>query len=690
MDQPPLTAPRSSPQTSWEWHLDSQGLAWITFDNPHSTANVFESGTLDELDQLLTELTRFAPRGAIILSGKKRVFTAGASLQWLAQSNDAQTAAGLSAKGQRVFSRLNAARFPIVCAVHGAAAGGGYELALACHWRLASEAPETQMGLPEVSLGTLPGWGGCVRLPRLIGAGSALAHILNAKLISAAEARSQGMIDELTPAEDLRERARQAALRLASEGVPSRIPGADLTATEYAELTARTVRKSRGFLPALAAAIEVVQQSFELPVAEALVVESTQFGLLTSGSTCKNLFYAFSLRERARKRSLAGWFPEAAQSAPTASIRRVGVIGAGVMGAGIAHWCASRGLEVVLTDLNSRQVESGLAKIHRLLEDSVARGVLSQDASTMAAARIAASTEQSALNGCDLIIEAIIENMEAKQALFRDLARHLPPNTLLASNTSALPIDEIFADVPNQARTLGLHFFNPVSRMALIEVVLSRSTSAETADAALGFAKALDKSPVICRSSPGFLVTRVLFFYLNEACRLWEQGVSSEVIDRALQNWGWPMGPMRLIDEVGVDVTDFIFIEMEAYFPHRFKRASICSRLLAADLKGRKGGKGAGFYLYEEKRESINPIPDRLMTNRPQPKEPTEEFIRDHLMNVMSAEAAHCLDEGVVLSTDDVDFALVAGAGFPSFRGGLLRSHSSIGTPSCPERFTTH
>jgi len=259
---------------------------------------------------------------------------------------------------------------------------------------------------------------------------------------------------------------------------------------------------------------------------------------------------------------------------------------------------------------------------------------------------------------------------------------------LLASNTSALPIDEIFAEVPGQTRTLGLHFFNPVSRMGLVEVVLSRSTSAETAAAALGFAKTLDKSPVICRSSPGFLVTRVLFFYLNEACRLWEQGVSSESIDGALQNWGWPMGPIRLIDEVGVDVTDFIFSEMEAYFPTRFKRTSICSRLLAADLKGRKGGKGTGFYVYEEKRESINATPDRLVTDRPQGKEPTEEFIRDHLMNVMTSEARRCLQEGVVLSTDDVDFALLAGAGFPSFRGGLMRTDPLIETPSCPEHIT--
>jgi 3-hydroxyacyl-CoA dehydrogenase/enoyl-CoA hydratase/3-hydroxybutyryl-CoA epimerase len=671
------------------WKLDADGLAWITLTAPNEQTNIFSSETLDSFDQAFNEVSLRNPRAAIISSGQKKIFVAGADLQWLGGVDSPQAGSELARKGQEIFFRLRAAQFPIICAIHGAAVGGGLELALSSHWRMATDAPETKIGLPETSLGIIPGWGGCTFLPRLIGARAALDHILNAKLITGTEAKDLGIVDELTTLKDLPERAREAALRLAKQGLPVRQSGANITPSEYAELAAAVNRKTRGFLPAPVAAIEVVRRGFDRTIPEALTLEAAEFGRLSAGNICKNLLHAFDLREQARKRNLAAWFPDtvASQSIPT--ICRVGVVGAGVMGTGIAHWCAVRGFAVVMTDLNSLQVERGRLAIQTLLKESVAGGKLTLAEATAAAERVIGTTDMSAVHDCDLIIEAIVENIEAKRKLFREMAPWLAPTTMIASNTSALPIDDIFAEVPCPARTIGLHFFNPVNRMPLVELIVGRHTSPETAAATLSFAKALAKSPVICRSSPGFLVTRILFFYLNEACRLWEQGLSGESIDRALQNWGWPMGPLRLIDEVGIDVTDFIFGEMEAYFPGRFKRTSVCSRLLGAGCKGRKGGEGAGFYLYSGKHATTNEAPGLLMPDRSTAMEMPDELICDQLIKVMSTEATLCLREGVILSPDDVDFALLDGAGFPAFRGGLMRNHTLDCPPVHSERVGT-
>ncbi|HUR58206.1 MAG TPA: 3-hydroxyacyl-CoA dehydrogenase NAD-binding domain-containing protein, partial [Opitutaceae bacterium] len=274
---------------------------------------------------------------------------------------------------------------------------------------------------------------------------------------------------------------------------------------------------------------------------------------------------------------------------------------------------------------------------------------------------------------CDLVLEAIVENTTAKQGLFGELAGIVPADAILASNTSALPIEEIAGHVPHPERTIGIHFFNPVSRMPLVEIILARETSAETAERALALVKALGKSPIICRSSPGFLVTRVLFFYLNAAVGLWEQGVPTAELDAALRDFGWPMGPLRLIDEVGVDVTDFIFGEMAHYFPDRFVRSTACGHMLGAGLKGRKNGEGRGFYRYEGGVEAINDGVGKAERGPVGDLAYNSEKIVKQLMQVMVEEAQRCLAESVVKSADDIDFALLSGAGFPAFRGGLMR-----------------
>lgn len=377
--------------------------------------------------------------------------------------------------------------------------------------------------------------------------------------------------------------------------------------------------------------------------------------------------YAARLQAAARERTLAGWELPKTEFAPRA-IRRVGIIGAGVMGSGIAQWCAACGYDVVLRDVNDEVLARGLRVAHELFDGAVQRGKLSAEEAAARKTRLGTTTAWAGFAECDLIIEAIVENVAAKQQLFAELLTVARPDALLATNTSALPLEEITAQLPDASRVVGLHFFNPVSRMPLVELVLGRATSRAAAELALRFVKSLRKTPVICRSAPGFLVTRVLFFYLNEACRLWEKGVATEALDAAMQAWGWPMGPMRLIDEVGVDVTDFIFGEMAHYFPARFERSAICGRLLEQGLRGRKNGASSGFYQYQGRDASPNPA----LAAHPNESTPSADEIARRLMHVMVAEARRCVEEGVVLSPEDADFALLSGAGFPATRGGLL------------------
>nr|AGC09647.1 putative 3-hydroxyacyl-CoA dehydrogenase NAD-binding [uncultured bacterium] len=581
-----------------------------------------------------------------------------------------------------------------MAAIHGACIGGGFELALACHWRIASDDVATQIGFPETSLGTIPGWGGTVRLPRLIGAKPALEHILRAALLNGVAACKAGMIDDVVATADLRDKAKAAAHELPRRGQnppsipPVRVPGL------FKQMRAEMQSKSSDRLPALQAAIDAVDRTLERPMAEALEIEARLFGEVAAGIVCKNLIRVFFLREAAKRRTLDGWFegdapttasrseaharPSKKLQSHRTSIRRIGVVGAGVMGSGLTQWLAAHGFEVTWRDVEQQIVDTGMSVVRRRFDAAVKRGRLTAGEANSALRRISTTTTWDGFGSCGLVIEAIVENLAAKQALFAEMTGIVSRDTILASNTSALPLEEITARVAKPERAVGLHFFNPVSRMPLVELVIGRHTSREHAEQALAVVKALEKAPVICRSSPGFLVTRVLFFYLNEAVRLREQGLSTRQIDGAMREFGWPMGPLRLIDEVGVDVTDFIFRELEHYFAPRFTRNNACGRLVSAKLLGRKNGTDQGFYSYDGGNETVNDLAEPLLVSLPAAENDSgvvpqdTRAIVEWLMRVMVAEAERCLAEGVVRSADEVDFALLSGAGFPAFRGGLL------------------
>lgn len=672
---------------------DGDGVGWLLFGDPDGRARVLGSAAQAALAQALTAAENDGTlRALILIAGGGRVFLAGADLREIAALPDAATASEFSRRGQRLLQRLANLPVPVIAAIDGACVGGGFELALACHWRIATDAAATRVGLPETAIGVIPGWGGCVRLPRLVGVAAALDHILTAELLGADAARGAGFIDEVVPVAELRSTAKVAALTLAKEGRPEALRPPAPDPNVFPERRRAVEKKTRGHLPALSAAIDVLEQSWQNPQREALEIEARVFGEIAAGRVCKNLVRVFFLREAARKRTLDGWFAgtsaepivrseatsadEPGKALASPPIRRVGVVGAGVMGSGITQWLAAHGFDVVWRDVQRDILDAGMDVVRRLFDQAVKRGRMNAGEANAGVHRIDVTTGWDGFDACDLVIEAIVEDRDAKRALFSELAAIVPPRTILASNSSALPIEEIAASVPNPERTLGIHFFNPVSRMTLVELILGKHTSHHDAGRALAFTQALGKSPVPCRSSPGFLVTRVLFFYLNAAVRLWEEGRSTEEIDAAMRDFGWPMGPLRLIDEVGVDVTDAIFRELEHYFSGRFHRTTLCARMLAAGRRGRKNGTSGGFYRYENGRE----LPDETLASQLHPSDETTDGrspretsdLASDLMRVMADEAQRCLDERVVATADDVDFALISGAGFPAFRGGLL------------------
>ncbi len=656
--------------------VDADGIGWITFDDSESRANVFNPPTQAALRAAVEALAAEPVKAVVVVSAKEKIFIAGADLKWLGKLAGAPEAQAASRDGQALFGLLDQFKVPVVCAIHGACAGGGYEIALACHWRLATSARETVIGLPEAGIGLIPGWGGCARLPRLLGGKAAVDHILKAQLLPAADAHRAGLVDELVAPADLKARAKAAALKLATEGKPVRATAAAADPAFFAEQRKFALSRMRG-QPAPLAVLDVVEQSANLPLEAALALEATLFGEIAAGEVAKNLVHVFFLKDAVKKLTVDAWFPRPEGAVAPVPFRSVGVVGAGVMGSGIAQWCAARGYTVVMCDVKQEFVDRGLGVIKGLFAEAAKRGKLSDEVAEQGFARVRGTTDFADFADCDLVIEAIVENVAAKQKLFADISGVVRTDCVLASNTSALPIEELAATATFPGRTIGVHFFNPVSRMPLIEMVLSPHTTRDTADRVLAFAKHLGKTPVICKSSPGFLVTRVLFFYLNEACLLWEQGVPSDVIDRAMRDWGWPMGPMRLIDEVGVDVTDFIYGEMRHYFADRFPSATVCHRMLATGLKGRKNGASTGFYTYEGGKEALNPAMQPFAPAAVKSME--AKAIQDHLNGVMIAETKRVLDEGVLKTANEADFALLMGTGFPAFRGGLMRYAKSVG-----------
>ena len=651
--------------------IGNDQICVLTFDRAESGANIFDDATLDELNEHLDFIENDAAlRGLIIASAKKSIFIAGADLKTLLQQAQSGEMRAFIAKGQKIFNRLADLKIPTVAAIHGASAGGGYEVTLACDYRIATDDPTTRIGLPETTLGLIPAWGGCTRLPRLIGAQRAAEVILKGKLYSAQEASKLGLIDEIAPRDQLIDRAREK-LRAGKREVEGRAP---------ASSASQELRAPRRYgNPAPERAWQIINETLSISPDESLRTELDAIVDLGKMESTQNLIRNFFLAEKYKK----------GPSTPSKRVVHAAVIGAGVMGSGIAQWLSSCGVTVILRDIAREQIDRGLANIEKIYADAVKRGLMTEQKAKEGRARIVASTAPMELRDVQFVIEAASEKMNIKKEVFSELAMEAGPKTVIATNTSALPVNVLAEVTVSPEHVVGLHFFNPVSRMKLVEVVIAKETSEETRARSVAFVRQIGKLPVIVHDSPGFLVNRVLFPYLLDAAELFERGLDADKIDSALVQWGMPMGPLRLIDEIGVDIAVDIGNTLEKAYGRRDHVSAVLLWLRDGQMLGRKTG--AGFYKYEGKAQTRNDSLSqwrRALHGEPEgaegPNIPpdwhrdprlrlNDEELARRLIFLMVNEAARCVEEKVVESAEDADYGMILGTGFAPFRGGPLR-----------------
>ena len=556
---------------------------------------------------------------------------------------------------------------PKVAMIHGACAGGGFEMALACDWRIASDDGSTRIGLPETQLGILPGWGGCVRLPRLIGLRRALDVILGGKLLPAKAAFKKGLVTHLAPRESMETLARDLTKRPRPQVQThlDNFPGLSRAVASFARQA--VLKKTRGLYPAPLRAIDVSARALHLGTEEGLALERHAVLDLAASPEAAHLIDLFFKRETANKQR-----PPEGVALP---IRDAVVVGAGVMGSGIAQLIATRGIRTLMTDISTEALSSGLSRIRSLTEKAADKRVLTPKQARQTLDRVSVTHQRVPLTHHPLIIEAATEDLATKKRIFADLAARSAPDTILATNTSALSLAEIAKGIPHPGRVIGLHFFNPVHQMPLVEVVVLPQTSKDVIATAISFVQSLGKTPVVVRDHPGFVVNRILVPYLLEAVRLHVQGVSTTEIDTAMLDFGMPMGPLRLLDEIGLDVAQHVAETLSEAFPDRLSNVDTLNSMIQAGALGRKNGKG--FYQYEngqpseEWRSSENAQPGASL--------PSRGAIQHRLATLLSEEAQRCLDDGVAATASDIDLAMVLGTGYPPFRGGPLAHAEASG-----------
>lgn len=662
--------------------LGEDGIAVLTLDRANSSANVFDVPTLNLLDRHIAALEGNADvKGVVIISAKPKIFIAGADLNSFAGSSPEQLGEIVDL-GHRVFGRLENLHVPSVAAINGVCLGGGCELALACDWRVASLDKSTKIGLPETQLGILPAWGGSVRLPRLIGLPAALAIILAGKQVAAQPAQKQGLVDEVAHPEYLLATAKKFIARgkrrlKAPSGL---LNSALLRPIVKSKARKDVMAKTRGHYPAPLKALEVCAAAIGRPLEEGLALERAAFLELVRTPQTKSLMGIFFLQERAKKTKIAG-----AEGAGR-KVQRVAVVGAGVMGAGIAQWTAARGLPVLLKDVAPEALAKGLKSAEKIFRDAAKRRVFTEAEARAGLDRITPVHTDVPLANVDLVIEAAVEKLELKQKIFAQLEQRAGPQTILATNTSALSIDAIAGGLADPSRVVGIHFFNPVHRMQLVEIVRGPRSSAAALDTALQFVKGIGKLPVVVKDSPGFLVNRILLPYMVESVRIFCEGADARRIDRIMLDFGMPMGPLRLSDEVGLDVAQHVAVDLQRRLPQPVPINDTLEKMIAKGWLGKKSGRG--FHVFPEKKGAKEtPNPDLgFLQGRGPAAQADDATLLDRMTLIMVNEAARCLEEGVVEAPEDVDFGMIFGTGFAPFRGGPLRYADTLGATEVVSR----
>jgi len=641
----------------WKTSLDDSGIVTLSLDRAGSNVNAISREVLDELGQIVERLAIEKPVGVLIHSAKPFGFAVGADIKEFVTYAQQGTVLENIENGQRVYESLARLPCPTVAAIHGACMGGGTELILACRQRIAADDEKTRIGLPEVMLGIHPGWGGTARLPRLIGATDALPVMLTGKSLSAKRALALGVVDRLAPPAELlaearallrRPHARPFALRAKAWATNTWL-ARQMLAPMVIKQTAAKVRKEH--YPAPFALIDVWKRGGP-SIQQRLKLEARSVAKLAETSTAQNLIRIFFLQERLKGQG----------SGIEHGIKHVHVVGAGVMGGDIAAWAAFKGFEVTLQDREMKFIQPALDRARQLYE----KKLKSADKVEATARRLRADVEGKGVATADLAIEAIFENAEAKKALYATIEPQFQSNELLATNTSSIPLDELRVGLKAPQRFLGLHFFNPVAQMPLVEVVRHDQLDAQAEKRALAFCKAIGKLPVAVKGTPGFLVNRILMPYLLEAMRLYSEGVPGPVLDKEAKKFGMPMGPIELADTVGLDVCASVGKELAPFLGLELPPG--LEDKLAAGKRGKKDGQG--IYVWQD--------------GKPQKPEVDPDYavppdLQDRMILPMVNEAVACLADGVVDDADLLDAGVIFGTGFAPFRGGPIQYVRSEG-----------
>lgn len=673
-NEPTDTAPKNDDLVRCT--VDADGIAEVRLGRPDESVVTFTTARITALETTFDRLAGDARVRAVIVTGPgPGMFCAGADIQLIQDITEPRAGAEAAARGRAAFARLQNLSVPVVAAIEGPCLGGGFELALFCDVRVASTDRSTKIGLPETKLGIIPGFGGTYNLSRLVGLPIALDLILAGKLLPAKPALKRGLVDRAVPTEKLRQAAREECQKLiaASKKSPRRrLRGSAwwLSRTPLRGLVVRAVTKklSQGqarFYPAPKAALQCCFNAFALPRDQALNAEAEALGAMIVTPESKALTHLFFLTERSKRLGK----DDAARP-----VERAFVVGGGIMGAGIAGLMAGKGRDVRLCDLDLTALAKAKARLAKDLGKRVKRRRLAAHEAQATQDRLMVSTEWGSLSRCDLWLEAVVEDMAVKQRLMAQaVANGLPREAIIATNTSSLSVTEMAENVVQRDRVVGLHFFNPPEKMPLVEVIRGEHTSAEAVATACRLAVELGKFPVVTTDAPGFLVNRCLSPYLNEAARLLLEGSSPEAIDAAMLDFGMPMGPCRLLDEVGFDVAAKVSEVMQAGFPDRMEPCDLFGAMARAGALGQKSGGG----IYAANGRGTGPGRRVIEQLRGDGKTPGREASRSELVQrliyPLVDEAYRCLDSGVVSAEQDLDLGLVMGIGFPPFTGGITR-----------------
>ncbi len=667
----------------------TDGIARLRLDLPGEPVNKITAVVRTELDRLLTSLvTDRAVRGVVLISGKPDTFIAGADIDEFVALRSRDEAYALVRSGQALIERVAALGKPVVAAIHGACLGGGLEAALACTYRIATEHDKTKLGLPETQLGILPAAGGCQRLPRLIGIQAALDIILAGKTLPARPAFRRGIVDELVHPAVLETVAVDAARRLADGWRPERrTAGLKRVLLErnplgravlFSMARKQVLAKTGGHYPAPLAALQAVEHGLRHGIAAGLDVEAHRFADLAVGEVSRELVRIF-FATLALKKDVGGL-----HGAQPRAVQRCGVVGAGFMGSGIGGTAVTHAaLDVRFRDTDLAVVGKGIAGARRTLDDRLRRKRMTIYEHRRLSALISGGTGWAGFARADLVVEAVFEDLGVKHAVFRDLEAHVRDDCVLASNTSTIPIGEIATVLRKPERMLGMHFFSPVEKMPLLEVIVTSQTAPWAIATAVDVGRRMGKTVVVVRDHPGFWVNRILAPYLNEAGRLVLEGAGIEEVDRAMKAYGFPVGPLTLLDEVGLDVGVKASTVLFGAFGERMVPAGGLDALVRDGRLGRKSGRG--FYRYEHgKRRGVDASALRLLGAAASRVTPPPDF-DERLVYAMLNEAARAFEEGVVRSARDGDIAAIFGIGFPPFRGGPLRVVDRIGAATVVE-----